>query len=217
MTSRIDTLLRAKDLPHRLAAELTTHGADRHDGLRFAPELSYGRNFGPVPSSARPAAVVTLLFRRNGHWHIPLTLRHASLGKHGGQISLPGGSVDPGETSADAARRELAEELGVAESVDFIGEMPDCYVYVSNFRVTPWLAATDVEPHWQPHDREVERVVEMPLESLLDPGCVGTVTIERGPVILHAPCYRVGEDCIWGATSIILGQLAGALRRIVEG
>jgi 8-oxo-dGTP pyrophosphatase MutT (NUDIX family) len=217
MISGIDVLLRADDLPHRLADELASNGVQRRDGLRFAPELSYGRHFGPAPSGARPAAVVTLLFRRDGRWHIPLTLRHASLGKHGGQISLPGGSVDPGESSADAARRELAEELGVTESIEFVGELPECFVYVSNFCVMPWLAATLVEPDWRPHDREVERVVEMPLASLLDPSCVGTVTIERGPVTLRAPCYRVGEDCIWGATSIILGQLAGVLRRIAEG
>ncbi len=123
----------------------------------------------------------------------------------------------PASLSADAARRELAEELGVVDSVELIGELPECYVYVSNFRVMPWLAVTSAEPTWHPHDCEVERVVEMPLEMLLDPSHVGTVTIERGPVAFRAPCYRIGEDCVWGATSIILGQFAGVLRRISEG
>ncbi len=216
MPSKIDVLLAADDLPLQLAAELNSHGADRRDGERFAPELSYGRHFGPPPRGARPAAVIALLFRRDGRWYVALTVRHAALGKHGGQISLPGGSVDTGETTADAARRELAEELGVSTAVELLGELPESYVYVSNFRVTPWLATTLGSPEWHPHDREVERVVEMPLASLVAPGCCGTMTVERGPVVFRAPCYRLGEDCVWGATSIILGQVAGLLRRISE-
>lgn len=194
----------------------TNGGANYRDGARFAPELSYGRHFGPAPRHARLAAVIVLLFRRDDRWHIPLTVRHATLGQHGGQISLPGGSVDAGETTADAARRELTEELGVSTAIELLGALPESYVYVSNFRVTPWLAATRATPAWQPHDREVDRVVEMPLTVLLDPACFGTFTVERGPVQFHAPCFRLGEDCVWGATSIILSQLAGLLRRIAE-
>jgi len=217
MSSTIDTLSTAADLPERLAAALRNCGALGLERERFAPELSYGRHFGPAPRDARPAAVIALVFRRDGHWRLPLTVRHAALGRHGGQISLPGGSVDPGETTPDAARRELAEELGVADQVELIDELPESYVYVSNFRVTPWLASTRATPVWQPHDREVERVVELPLQALLDPACLGTITIEHRPIVFHAPCFRLGEDCVWGATSIILGQLAGLLRRIAEG
>jgi 8-oxo-dGTP pyrophosphatase MutT (NUDIX family) len=214
MPSRIEKLLASNELPQRLAAALVDRGADPRDGMQFAPELSYGRHLGPAPLTARPAAVIALLFQREGRWHVPLTVRHAALGKHGGQISLPGGSVDAGETTADAARRELAEELGVSDSVDLVGPLAESYVYVSNFRVAPWLASTQVVPNWQPHDREVERVVEMPLEMLFDASCRGEITIERGPVTFRAPCYRIGEDCVWGATSIILGQLAGVLHRL---
>lgn len=214
MKKRIETVNSSDDLPQRLAEELAAGGVDRRDGARFAPELSYGRHFGPAPYTARAAAVIALLFWSDGQWHIPLTVRHSALGKHAGQISLPGGAVDAGETTADAARRELAEELGVVENVELLGELAESYVYVSNFRISPWLAATRTRPAWQPHDREVERVVEVRLEMLLDPGCVGTFVIERGPVIFRAPCYRFGEDCVWGATSTILGQLAGLLKRI---
>jgi 8-oxo-dGTP pyrophosphatase MutT (NUDIX family) len=217
MFSTLEALATAADLPERLARALKTSGANCRDGERFAPELSYGRHFGPAPQDARSAAVIALLVPRRGHWHIPLTVRHAALDKHGGQISLPGGSVDAGETTADAARRELAEELGVWRSVELVGELPESYVYVSNFRVAPWLAATRVEPVWQPQTGEVDRVVEMPIDALFDPRCRGITTIERGPVVFRAPCFQVGEDCVWGATSIILGQLAGVFRKIAEG
>jgi hypothetical protein len=78
--------------------------------------------------------------------------------------------------------------------------------------ITPWIAATDTEPVWRPHDREVQGVVELPLQSLLDESLVGRVTIERGPLAFEAPCLRVGSACVWGATSVILGQLADVLR-----
>ena len=79
---------------------------------RMSPELSYGRHAGPAPHTARSAAVVLLLFRRAGRWHLPLTERPLTLAHHAGQISLPGGAVDHGESSIEAARRELKEELG---------------------------------------------------------------------------------------------------------
>ena len=147
---------------------------------------------------------------------MPLTLRPAALTKHGGQISLPGGAVDERESTADTALRELREELGPVESVELLQQLSDSYVYVSDFLVTPWLAATSIEPEWRPHASEVERVVEFPLETLLDPTRVGTVEIERGPRSFRAPCLWFGDDYIWGATSIILGQLAGALRNILD-
>jgi 8-oxo-dGTP pyrophosphatase MutT (NUDIX family) len=210
--SSIDSLICADDLPERLAVALAYCNSRQREGRRFAPALSYGRHFGPAPFTARSAAVIVLVFRRAGHWHVPLTQRPSTL-RHGGQISLPGGSVDPGESSAQAAARELVEELGTRAHCDMIGELSKCYVYASDFLVTPWLAATMAEMSWTPQASEVERVVEVPIEVLLDPNCVGSMTIERGPFTFSAPCIRYGEDCIWGATAIILDELAQLLRR----
>jgi 8-oxo-dGTP pyrophosphatase MutT (NUDIX family) len=204
----IDAIIAADDLPDLLAAALRHRLRVRSEaGRRFAPELSYGRHFGPAPATARPAAVLVLLCRRQSRWHIPLTQRPSTLLRHGGQISLPGGTIEPGESSADAAIRELAEELGADVQCEMIGQLPDSYVYASNFLVTPWLAATMHDITWNPHAGEVERVLELPLEVLLDPQCVDTMTITRGPIKFHAPCFRFANDCIWGATAIILAEL----------
>jgi 8-oxo-dGTP pyrophosphatase MutT (NUDIX family) len=211
-----EALVTSPDLPSQLASALSVSGSNRRDGERFAPELSYGRHFGPASLDARQASVAVLVFPRLGRWHIPLTARPLSLGRHGGQISLPGGAVDAGESTADAARRELDEELGVREAVQMIGQLHECYVYVSNFCVTPWVAAIDQEPTWRPHSVEVERVVEIPLDELVAPRADAMKTIERGPIVFRAPCLQLGDDCIWGATSIILGELAGVLRGMME-
>jgi 8-oxo-dGTP pyrophosphatase MutT (NUDIX family) len=212
IVSNVDSLTTADDLPEQLAIAVKRRAPSFRESRRFAPELSYGRHFGPAPLTARRAAVMVLLFRRAGCWHVPLTRRPSTLARHGGQISLPGGTLEPGESSADAAERELAEELGTDLQCDMIGQLQPVYVYVSEFLVSPWLATTTEEVGWCPQAGEVERVVELPLEALLDPKNIGSMAIERGPLRFRAPCIQFGEDCIWGATAIILDELASLLR-----
>jgi len=201
----------ASDLPEQLAAALRGGRTSGRARVRMSPEMSYGRHAGPAPQTARRAAVMILLFQRAGRWHIPLTERTPTLTHHGGQISLPGGAIDPGETSCQAALRELDEELGVGEPVDILGQLAECYVFASDFLITPWVAALRSEPLWRPHDREVQGVVELPLEALLDERTVDQMTIQRGPLVFQAPCIRVGSASVWGATSVILNELGDVL------
>jgi 8-oxo-dGTP pyrophosphatase MutT (NUDIX family) len=214
LTTAIERIQTDADLPGRVAAAL----ADGRDGaaarVRMSPELSYGRHAGPAPHTARLAAVTVLLFRRSGRWHLPLTERPITLTKHGGQISLPGGAVDPGESSSQTALRELAEELGVAGDVAILGRLAECYIYASDFLVTPWVAVSNDDPIWAPHDREVQAIIEMPLTSLLEESTLGRTTINRGPLAFHAPCINIAGACIWGATSVILAELADVLRSL---
>jgi 8-oxo-dGTP pyrophosphatase MutT (NUDIX family) len=155
-----------------------------------------------------------LLFRRAGRWHLPLTERPDTLLHHAGQISLPGGGVEIGEASHTAAVRELREELGISNEVEVLGRLSECYVFASDFLITPWVAAADFEPEWRPQADEVQHVVELPLDVLVDEHAIGRLTIERGPLMFHAPCYRLGEVRVWGATSIILSELADVLRSL---
>ncbi len=69
---------------------------------------------GSSAAQARPAAGLLLVFPLEGHAHIVLTLRADTLGRHGGQISLPGGVIEPGEAFEHAALREAHEEIAVA-------------------------------------------------------------------------------------------------------
>jgi 8-oxo-dGTP pyrophosphatase MutT (NUDIX family) len=159
---------------------------------------------------------VLLLFQRDGKWHLPLTERPLTLARHAGQISLPGGAVEAGETTQTAALRELDEELGFRSEVKILGQLPDCYVFASDFLVTPWLATTAVEPEWRPHAHEVQSVMELPIDLLIGNQAVGRLTIERGPLVFHAPCIRIGQARIWGATCIVLDELASLLGQLLE-
>jgi 8-oxo-dGTP pyrophosphatase MutT (NUDIX family) len=215
---KIEKLTTADDLPSKLAVAMRAGPLDASRRNSMSPELSYGRHAGPPPHTARHAAVVLLLFRRDGKWHLPLTERPDTLTRHAGQISLPGGAVDVGESSTEAALRELDEELGFNAPVEVLGQLADCYVFASDFLVTPCVATAthEFEPTWRPHDREVKDVVELPIELLLDDQAVGTLTVKRGPLVFRAPCHHVGTTRVWGATSIILNELAALLRQLLE-
>jgi 8-oxo-dGTP pyrophosphatase MutT (NUDIX family) len=215
--SRIEALVTSGDLPHWLDVWMRKRYQRAARPSVMSLEMSYGRHSGPAPDTARCAAVAVLLFRRDGRWHLPVTERPATLARHGGQISLPGGVIDAGESSIAAVQRELNEELGFYETHLEIGRLADCYVFASDFLVTPWILAT-YEPNlsWRPQVREVKSVVELPLEVLLDERAIGRTTIERGPLKLSAPCFKFGDACIWGATSVILSELADLIKKLLE-
>lgn len=177
----------------------------------MVPELSYGRHHGPARRESRRAAVLLALFHRDGQWWLPLTVRHPGMSRHQGQISLPGGLIDPGESSEAAAVREFTEELGDPKIIQTLGRLDDCYVYVSDTLVTPWVARLEILHDWRPNPCEVDRVIEMPVALLNDPSARRVRAICRGPLIFKAPGYAVGEDHVWGATAVMLEQFAALI------
>lgn len=196
------------DLPRLLGDRLKQPLPGRLAQSLFEPELSFGRHYEPPPADARRAAVLALLYPRAGQWHIPLTVRPKTMADHAGQVSLPGGMIEPGEASHDAALRELHEELGVpADGIEIIGRLSDIYVFVSNFSVTPWVAVRRDAPTLMPDQREVAEVLDVPLAHLLDPANRGTHLHETRGLKFAAPHVQFGEHRIWGATCMMLAEL----------
>jgi len=205
-------------LPSELRQRLQAANSEkvRHRGAsgrtRFEAELSYGRHWGPAPSSAYPAAVLMLLYPRDGRWHLPLTLRPQTMAAHAGQVSLPGGAIETGETSEQAALRELEEELGVASTeIQLLGSLSPFYVFVTNYLVTPWVGFLDHEPEWVPDQREVAEVIQLPLDRLQEPVAIERYLRRAGRIDFEVPFLRVGEHRVWGATSMMLGEFAAVL------
>ena len=124
--------------------------------LRFAPVPPRdGWTPGHLPPDARIAAALLLLYPGEHGISLPLTLRASGLRRHAGQISLPGGATDPGETLAQAALREAREEIGIEPAhVRVLGELTPVHVLVSGFTLHPVVGVTDRAPVFRPPMRK---------------------------------------------------------------
>ncbi len=180
----------------------------------LAPELAYGRHAGPPAIDAREAAVLVLLYREQETWFIPAMLRPIEMKLHAGQVALPGGVVEPGEAPYETALRELNEELGVMpDFVEVLGALRPIYVFNSNFWLKPFVAMCHERPKFHLNPDEAAELVEIPLAALLDPSQRGGHRIERKGLVFAAPHYQLGPHRVWGATSLILAQLAARFQR----
>jgi 8-oxo-dGTP pyrophosphatase MutT (NUDIX family) len=186
--------------------------------FRFVPQLSYGRHRGPAPSDSRPAAVALLLYPRNGRWCIPFTLRPRTMSTHAGQISLPGGATDPGESAMACVVRELQEEIGVApEQVRVLGSLSPTYVYGSGFLVRPFVLLAAQTPTFQLNPEEVEELLEIPVSQLFDPARYGRLWIVRRMLRFETPCISHEHHRIWGATLKVLGEFLDLSENVFAG
>ena len=191
-------------LRERLAGTLP--GVDSH--LRFASGLPRkGWTPGVYPSDARAAAALLLLYPRPSGLSIPLTVRASHLRRHAGQISLPGGAADPGETPEAAALREAHEEIGVdPASVRVLGLLTPVHVLVSGFTLHPVVGITDRRPEFQAAAHEVQEVLEVSLDDLQDASRIRTGTRIREGVAVEYPYFDLHGHQVWGATAMILGE-----------
>ncbi|WP_162006713.1 NUDIX hydrolase [Roseimaritima sediminicola] len=203
-----------------------THDLPGRRALRYrSPQLSYGRHCGPAPRTARQAAVVVMLLWSDGGWTVPLTKRPLSIKHHGGQICLPGGRIEPNESTIEAALREFEEELGICPlQPELCGELSPLYVYASDNLVHPVvMACRRPESPWVPDRIEVDEVVEVPLEHLREPGHWQDRLLQRPirrvsgnpeippPLRFVASGLRYQQHWVWGATGMILAELAECL------
>ena len=159
----------------------------------------------------RAAAGLLLVFPRNSDAHLVLTVRSQHV-RHSGQISMPGGVVEPGESNTQAALREAHEEVAFADTdVRVLGELSFVDIPVSGFRLHPVVAASDRPPILQPSDREVARILEVPVSTLLDPTHIEWRHMTRGATPLIAPAFVVDDAVIWGATAMVLAEFLALL------
>ena len=163
---------------------------------------------------ARPASTLLAIYPDDtGRLVIPLTVRHADLRSHAGEVSLPGGAVDAADADREAAAlREAWEEIGLEpELVRIIGVLDDIWIPVSNFELRPFVGAVASRPSLVPHDAEVSAIVELPLDALFDDEVLGTEEFSGRGLTVRAGAYRYGGVRVWGATALTLGMLAHVL------
>ncbi|HEX9951675.1 MAG TPA: CoA pyrophosphatase [Rubricoccaceae bacterium] len=214
-----------------LVAALRARLAVGRDGNTVLPGYAAHAEMAPFPSrtdpavisvegkAGRAAATLVLLYPdAAGAPCLVLTVRQPSLRAHSGQVSLPGGAVEPGETAEDAARREAHEEIGV-EVADVLGRLTPLYVPPSGFSVWPVVAALSARPDFQVQEREVSELVEVPVALLLDAGARqrrprtlrGNPLVEDGAT-LDVPFFALGGHEVWGATAMMLAEFAAVVQ-----
>jgi 8-oxo-dGTP pyrophosphatase MutT (NUDIX family) len=166
--------------------------------------------WGAFRKGARPAAVVFVLYEHGGRWMVPFVRRRADLRDHPGQVALPGGGVQTGESAWDAAQREVNEEIGVPVGrLAPLGAGDPIYAAVSNFSVVPFVAHLPAATLPFVHDeRELDGVLAIPLERLLDDNAwLEAADPWRFRYLAHE------EGVVWGLTERIVAGLAPKLRR----
>ncbi len=170
----------------------------------------------------RDAAGLILVFPKEGtaprvlpnrdQAHIILTVRADTLGRHGGQVSLPGGVVDPGETFEQAALREAHEEVALPlDEVRVMGALTPLDIPVSGFRLHPIVASRQTQPSLTAADGEVARILEIAIEDLMNPHHLVTTKRARDGFVLSVPAFQIAGVEIWGATAMVLAEFLALL------
>ena len=200
-----DAIARA-DRPIPLDERLLPRNADGDATRRSFDRAAF-------PPARRASTLLAIYPDDEGRLVIPLTVRHADLRAHAGEVSLPGGAVDRADANPEAAAlREAWEEIGLdPELVRVIGVLDDVWIPVSNFELRPFVAAVAARPTLVPHDAEVEAIVELPLAALFDDEVVGPEEFIVRGLTIRAGAYRYGGVRVWGATALTLGMLAHVL------
>ena len=152
------------------------------------------------------------MFPVDGRAYIVLTLRAGTLGRHGGQVSMPGGVIDPGETREAAALREAYEEIGLArQGVRVMGHLTPVEIPVSGFRLYPIVAIVHERPRLTAAPDEVAQVLEVDLDHLMNPASLTSRNVVRDGLTLTLPAFLVDGVEIWGATAMVLSEFLALL------
>jgi 8-oxo-dGTP pyrophosphatase MutT (NUDIX family) len=178
----------------------------------LAPEPRRQWPEGFDPSHARDAAGLVLVFPVNQRAHILLTLRAGTLGRHGGQVSLPGGVVEPGESFEQAALREAHEEVGLPiPEVRTLGLLTPIDIPVSGFRLHPVVATIAPRPNLRAANGEVADLLEVPLEALCDRSSLASRQRVWDGRSFRIPAFYIEGHEIWGATAMVLAEFLSLL------
>jgi 8-oxo-dGTP pyrophosphatase MutT (NUDIX family) len=160
----------------------------------------------------RHAAALLLVVPRGRDVAVVLTVRAHTLDRHGGQVSLPGGVIEPDETAQQAALREAHEEIGVPSTgVRILGALTPIDITVSGFRLHPIVAVAEVRPAFRAAPEEVARVLEVPLADLLNPERIVWRSMTGDGRRFEFPAFPHEDAEIWGATAMVLAEFLALL------
>lgn len=159
-----------------------------------------------VPKGPLVQAAVLVPLVDRGEPYLVFAKRTERVGTHKGQISFPGGTLDPADPSLlVTALRECEEEVGLPRrAVEPLGALDDTETFATRFVITPWVGVIRESVTWQPDGEEIEKVIEVSWASLTDPGNFRVEHWERDGVVRPVYFYECQGATIWGATARIV-------------
>lgn len=161
------------------------------------------------------SSVLLLLFEEDGELKILLIKRPAHMKHHAGQIALPGGRIEAGETDIETALRETYEEIGITkDKIEILGKLSGFYVEVSRFQIWPIVGWLNSKPVLRINPDEVEKVMSFPIAKFTPP--YEEIQMETLTGKLEVPCVKFAKEIIWGATAMILSELYDVLHQVGE-
>ena len=184
--------------------------------LHMAPNPRVGWDPLKFPDGARDGAALLLLYPHDDTLQFPLTVRGSGLRNHTGQVSLPGGRVDAGESFEDAALREAEEEIGVdPRVVELLGRLTPLHIPVSGYILHPVIGFTSMRPAFQRAEWEVARIIEAGVSVLNDPRSrkreMRTRSVNGKTIEVDVPFYDIDGEKVWGATAMVLAEFCAIL------
>ena len=151
------------------------------------------------------SSVLLLLFEENNELFACLIKRPQHMKYHAGQVALPGGRIEEGETALETALRETHEEIGISnKKITILGSLSELYVAVSQFLIHPFVGWLNEKPEFRLNHDEVEKILIFPLlrfNNIFEETELETIT-----GTLKVPCIRYDNEIIWGATAMILSE-----------
>jgi len=173
--------------------------------VRYGPPATPGE----PPIDRRSSAVLAALYDIDGSPHVLLTRRSWDLRSHRGEVSFPGGAVEPDDADlAATALREANEEVGLApEGVEIVGELSHLHTFSSNARIVPFVAVIPHRPALTPDPREVAEIREVPVAELLADGVYREERWTREGQERPIWFFELEGDTVWGATAAMLREL----------
>jgi 8-oxo-dGTP pyrophosphatase MutT (NUDIX family) len=154
----------------------------------------------------RPAAVLLMLFERDGDPWLVFTRRTHHVAHHKGEISFPGGGRDDEDADIEAtAVRETVEELGIDPGdITIVGRLDDWPTFVTGYNVAPFVAVVPEQHAYRPSDAEIDEVIELPVDELARVGRRDTIMRRGFPIDTNI--FETRGHFIWGFTGAVLRQ-----------
>ena len=161
-----------------------------------------------APEQSQPSAVLIPLFAASDGPRVLLTRRSELLNSHKGQIAFPGGRLEPGETSLQAALRETREEIGIdASGAAVLGQLAAHRTISSRSHITPHVVELASEPDAFVLNSEVERVFSVALTELIRSDTYAQEHWRFADREVVVPMFYLDDETVWGATARMLQEL----------